>query len=321
MMNRIWFEREMPTKFAPLLEGHAINIGPASANLDDPTGKFPDIDAIIASSIMVYDASIMDRMPDLKIISRTGIGYDKVCIPDATERGIAVCNAPDGPTISTAEHALALMLGVAKKIKKAERELRGGGKDFYKNHFGLELSQSQLGLVGLGRIGSRVAKMAFAFGMKVVAYDPYVPPEKADELGIEMVSDLNKLFETSDIVSLHLPLTSENCKFVDAKRLAQMKSGSILINTARGGLVDEVALLDALDSGHLSGVGLDVTDPEPAKPDNPLLHREDVIVTPHIGSATTAGKDRLYEMAIKQVLQYLKGKRPPHLINPEVWKG
>lgn len=319
-MHRMWFEREMPPKFALLLEEQAINIGPSNAKLDDPAGNFPDIDAIIASSIMVYDASIMDRLPDLKIISRTGIGYDKVCIPDATERGIAVCNAPDGPTISTAEHALTLILGVAKKIKKAESELRGGGNDFYKNHFGLELNQSQLGLVGLGRIGSRVAKLASAFGMKVVVYDPYVSSEKASELGIKMVSDLNKLFETSDIVSLHLPLTDENRKFVDAKRFAQMKSGSILINTARGGLVDEAALLEALDSGHLSGAGLDVTDPEPAKPDNPLLHRDDVIVTPHIGSATTAGKDRLYEMAITQVLQYLRGERPTNLINPEVWK-
>ena len=319
-MHRIWFEREMPPKFAPLLEGHAINIGPSNAKLDDPACKFPEIYAIIASSIMVYDASIMDRMPDLKIISRTGIGYDKVCIPDATEWGIAVCNAPDGPTISTAEHAMTLMLGVAKKIKKAESELRGGGKDFFKNHFGLELNQSQLGLVGLGRIGSRVAKMASAFEMKVVVYDPYVSLEKADKLGIEMVSDLNKLFETSDIVSLHLPLTDETRKFVDAKRIAQMKSGSILINTSRGGLVDEAALLEALDSGHLSGAGLDVTEPEPAKSDNPLLHREDVIVTPHIGSATTAGKDRLYVMAITQVLQFQRGERPPNLINPEVWK-
>ena len=199
-MHRIWFEREMPPKFAPLLEGHAINIGPSNAKLDDPACKFPEIYAIIASSIMVYDASIMDRMPDLKIISRTGIGYDKVRIHDATERGIAVCNAPDGPTISTAEHAMTLMLGVAKKIKKAESELRGGGKDFFKNHFGLELNQSQLGLVGLGRIGSRVAKMASAFDMKVVVYDPYVSSEKAAKLGIEMVFDLNKLFETSDIV-------------------------------------------------------------------------------------------------------------------------
>ena len=121
-------------------------------------------------------------------------------------------------------------------------------------------------------------------------------------------------------MSLHLPLTDETRKFVDAKRIAQMKSGSILINTSRGGLVDEAALLEALDSGHLSGAGLDVTEPEPAKSDNPLLHREDVIVTPHIGSATTAGKDRLYEMAITQVLQFQRGERPPNLINPEVWK-
>jgi D-3-phosphoglycerate dehydrogenase len=320
-MFKIWFERAMPQKFAPLLKDTAIPLGPASATPDNPLSALPEADAIIASSIMMYDATVLDQARNLKIISRTGIGTDKIAIPAATERGIAVCNAPDGPTISTAEHAITLMMSVAKNIKKAEQELRAGGKkDFFGNHVGLELYQTQLGLVGLGRIGGHVAEVALALGMAVVAYDPYVSKEKAASLGVSLIQSLPDLLATSDVVSLHLPLKDQTRHLMNAERIAQMKQGAILINTSRGGLVDEVALLKALDDGHLFGAGLDVTDPEPASPDNPLLHRDDVIVTPHIASATQAGKDRLYEIAITQVLQYLRGERPANLVNPEVWK-
>ena len=320
-MHKIWFERTMPTHFAPLLEGVAVEIGPSSVTPNDPLSTLSQADAIVATSVMVYDAAIMDKAPQLKIISRTGIGYDKVSIPAATERGIAVCNAPDGPTISTAEHAVALMMGVAKNVKQAENRLRAGGtKDFFKNHVGLELYQAQLGLVGLGRIGGHVAKIALALGMKVVAYDPYITSEQADKLGVKQAATLEALLATADVVSLHLPLNENNRQLMNTERIAQMKPGAILVNTSRGGLVDESALLGALESGHLFGAGLDVTDPEPAQPDNPLLHREDVIVTPHVAAATKAGKNRIYEIAITQVLQLLRGKRPPHLVNPEVWK-
>ena len=319
-MPKIWFERAMPIHFAPLLEGVAVGIGPASATPDDPFSALPEADAIIAS-VMVYDAAVMDRAPQLKIISRTGIGYDRVSIPAAIERGIAVCNAPAGPTISTAEHTLTLMMSVAKNVKQAENRLRAGGtKDFFKDHVGLELYQSQLGLVGLGRIGGHVAKIALALGMKVMAYDPYISSEQADQLGVERAATLEDLLATADVVSLHLPLNEDNRQLINAERIAQMKAGAILVNTSRGGLVDEGALLAALESGHLFGAGLDVTDPEPAQPQNPLLHRDDVIVTPHVAAATKAGKDRIYEIAVTQVLQVLRGERPPHLVNPEVWK-
>lgn len=320
-MNKIWFERAMPTKFAPLLANIATPIGPASATPDDPLRALPEAHAIIASSIMMYDAAVLDQVPNLKVISRTGIGVDKIVIPAATERGIAVCNAPDGPTISTAEHAITLMMGVAKKIKYAEGELRSGEKrDFFGNHTGLELHNNQLGLVGLGRIGGHTAKIALALGMTVVAYDPFVTTAQADRLGVTLIPDLPDLLATSDVVSLHLPLNDQTRHLINADNLARMKPGAILVNTSRGGLVDEMALLDALESGHLFGAGLDVTDPEPSPPDNPLLHRNDVIVTPHIASATQAGKDRLYEIAITQALQVLRGERPANLVNPEVWK-
>jgi D-3-phosphoglycerate dehydrogenase len=156
-------------------------------------------------------------------------------------------------------------------------------------------------------------------GMHVAAYDPYLSAERAVELGVEVVNSLEELLGMSDVVSLHLPLSAETYHTMNAERFAQMKQNAILINAARGGHVDEKALLDALDSGKLFGAGLDVTDPEPPLKDNPLLYRENVVLTPHIASATFAGKEKMFTKAIEQVLQVLRGERPPHLLNPDVW--
>jgi D-3-phosphoglycerate dehydrogenase len=183
----------------------------------------------------------------------------------------------------------------------------------------MELYERQLGLVGLGRIGSHVARVTQALGMKVATYDPYLAPEKAASAGIELVDSLEKLLGMSDVVSLHLPLTDENRQFMNAERFGQMKKGSIFINTARGGHVDESALVDALDSGHLFGAGLDVTDPEPPPAGSPLFGRSNVVITPHIASATVTGKLRIYEMAMEEAMRVLRGDRPHHLVNPEVW--
>jgi D-3-phosphoglycerate dehydrogenase len=316
----IWFERPLPPEYAHLLEGVAVAVEPESVKADTPRIVFPGAHGIVASSRVRYDASLMDQVPTLRVIARTGMGVDNISIQEATQRGIAVCNVPGGPTMSTAEHAVTLMLAVAKQLKRAERMLkRGGGVDFFNEHTGLEVFGRRLGLIGLGRIGSRVAEMATALGMVVAAFDPLVPPERAAELGVDLEPTLEALLSAADIVSIHAPLMEETHQLINADRLAQMKPGAILVNTARGGLVDEAALLDALESGHLGGAGLDVFDPEPPALDNPLLHRDDVVATPHIASATGAGKDRLWHAAIGQVLQVFRGERPPHLVNPEVW--
>jgi D-3-phosphoglycerate dehydrogenase len=173
--------------------------------------------------------------------------------------------------------------------------------------------------VGLGQIGRRVAAFASTLGMRVAAFDPFVEPAAAQALGVELTSELHDLLAEADIVSLHAPLTPETARLINRERLSVMKRGSILINTARGGLVDESALLDALKSGHLRGAGLDVFDPEPPQPDNELLKRADVIATPHIAGATRASKDRLWRIAIGQALQVLRGERPSGLANPEMW--
>ena len=184
----------------------------------------------------------------------------------------------------------------------------------------MELHSKQLGLIGLGRIASHVARIAIAMGMKVVAYDPYLAPEKAAEKGVQLMETLEELLGTSDVVSLHIPLTDENRKLMNAERFAQMKEGSIFINTSRGGNVDEQALIDAVEAGRFFGVGLDVTDPEPPQAGNPLLDKPNVVITPHIASATAAGQLRIYESAMDQVLMVVqRGERPPHILNPEIW--
>ncbi|MCC6445783.1 MAG: hydroxyacid dehydrogenase [Armatimonadetes bacterium] len=311
-MFRIWLEYSLPTAYAPLLEGVAV----AVEGEDD----LHQAEAVIAGARRFYDGALMDRAPGLKVICRTGIGIDNICVPDATARRVAVCNTPDAPTFSTAEHTLLLILAVAKQIKRAEASMAGeDGSAFFHSHSGLELWGKCLGLVGLGRIGGRVAIAARALGMTVIGYDPFAPPGRAAEVGAEAIPSFESLLGRADIVSLHLPVSPETRRLINADTLAMIKPGAILINAARGGLVDEAALLDALARGRLAGAGLDVFDPEPPSPDNPLLHRSDVIATPHIASATGASQERLWQTALCQALMVLRGVRPPHLVNPEVW--
>ena len=319
-MHRIWLERALPPEHAQLLDRVAILLGPGTATPDDPLSAIAAAEGIVAASKVRYDGPLMDRAPRLRVICRTGIGYDNITVADATVRGIAVCNAPEGPTISTAEHAIALLFAVAKNLGPASAVLRGLERfDFFSHFTGVELAGLRLGLVGFGRIGRRVAAIARAVGMRVVAYDPLLDGAAAAAAQVDLARSLEALLAASDVVSLHLPLTAATRHLIDRERLRQMKAGAILINTARGGLVDEPALAEALDSGHLWGAGLDVFDPEPPAPDHPLLRHERVIATPHVAAATGAAKRRLWETAIRQTLEVLNGQRPAHLVNPEVW--
>jgi phosphoglycerate dehydrogenase-like enzyme len=262
----------------------------------------------------------MDRAPDLRVIARTGIGYERIDLAEATRRGIAVCNTPDAPTISTAEHAAALMLTVAKSVKGSEARLRKGEPDLYVRHEAIELNGKLLGLVGFGRIARHLATIAAAVGMRLTAYDPFLPDAAFPE-GVARAGSLEDLLGAADVVSVHVPLTDESRRMFDAERFRQMKPGAVFVNTARGGLVDGDALLAALDSGQLFGAGLDVTEPEPLLPGHPLLGRDDVVVTPHVASATAEGKVRIFRTAFEQVLQALSGRRPDHLVNPEAWSA
>lgn len=318
-MYQLWFERPLPVKYQSLLDNVAVVVGAGGLQSGAIRSTLSGVEAIIASSRIRYDGAFMDQVPTLKVISRTGIGIDNISIPDATAHGIAICNTPDVPSASTAEHAILLMLAVLRRLNRWENVLKTAERpDFFNEYQGQQAEGLRLGVVGLGRIGGRVAKVGQALGMDVVGYDPFLSAEGVAQLGIMLTSSLDLLLSSADVVSLHLPISSETRGMMNAERFALMKPASILVNTARGTLVDEAALL-ALESGHLAGAGLDVFDPEPPSPDNPLLHRNEVIATPHIGGVTMASKDRLWREAITQALQVLAGEKPPSIVNPEVW--
>ncbi len=322
-MYRIWFESTVPDEYRYMFEDIAEGISPGEQLKRDPYHRLDLAHGVIAGG-RDYDAAALDRAPNLLIIARTGVGYDTIDVPAATARDIAVINAPDAPTISTAELAVTLMMTVARSIKRVENELNrmldsGVRKNIWGEYVAFEMHSTQLGIVGLGRIGGHVSGIANAIGMKVVAYDQYIADERFAKLGVEKANSMAELLGGSDFVSLHLPLNEETHKLMNAERFAQMKPGAVFINAARGGHVDEEALTAALDSGHLFGAGLDVTDPEPPLAGNPLFGRDNVVITPHIASATVAGRPRLFIHAMEQVVQVLRGERPPHLINPEVW--
>jgi phosphoglycerate dehydrogenase-like enzyme len=315
-LPRIWFERPVLPAMVATVGSSCQMLGPGTD--DDRYDGIEDASAAIAGAA-VYDGPVMDRAPGLRVIARTGIGFDAVDVAAATARGIAVCNTPDGPTVSTAEHAITLTLMAAKRVKASEAALQAGrSAGYFAQHEGMELDGKTLGLVGCGRIARRVGAIAEAIGMRVLTFDPYCDPT-AIPSGFTHVSSLDAMLGEADVVSVHVPLSDASRGMFDAGRFAAMKPGAVFVNSARGGLVDQDALLAALESGHLSGAGLDVTSPEPLPPDHPLLGRDDVVVTPHVASATADGKLRIFRAAFDQALGAVHGVRPPHLLNPEVW--
>lgn len=279
-------------------------------------------DVLILGGATPMNGERMDRIGSrVKLLARPGIGYDSVDIPAATERGIVVINTPDAPSESTAEHAIALMLNLTKGVATGDRILRAGkGFPIYGTlPIGLEAVGATLGLVGLGRIGGRVAEIARVLGMRVLALDPFISPERAQSLGVELVDNLADLLSVSDVVSLHCPSMPETYRLINATTLAQMKPGSFLVNVARGALIDEAALVDALQSGHLAGAGLDVFDPEPPNPHNPLFSLPNVVCTTHVGSYTTSGVTKMHTQTAEQIIEFLQGQRPINVVNPSVW--
>ncbi len=314
-LHPVWFERRVLPDLVDEVTSRAEIFGPGTSR--QPFAGIAGARGVIAGSYS-YDSAVLDRVPNLAVIVRTGIGVEKVDVDEATRRGIAVCNTPDGPTVSTAEHAMALILAVAKNVKRAAADLAAGKSDLFTGHAAMELNGKMLGLAGYGRIARRVAAAAAGFGMDTIAYDPFLDGAAFD--GATRAASLDAMLRAADVVSLHMPLTLSSAGALGSAQFAAMKDGAVFVNTARGGLVDTDALVDALDSGKLMGAGLDVTDPEPLEAGHELLHRDDVIVTPHVASATFEGKRRIFRTAFAQAIQVLDGDRPAHLVNPEVWE-
>jgi D-3-phosphoglycerate dehydrogenase len=261
-----------------------------------------DYDGIAVRSATKITADVIKTAKKLKVVGRAGIGVDNIDVPAATAAGVIVMNTPHGNSITTAEHAIAMMMALARDLPAANASTQAG--KWEKNRFmGTELTGKTLGLIGAGNIGAIVADRARGLRMKVIAYDPYLSSERAADLGIEKV-DLNDLLARADFVSLHTPLTNETRNIISADAINRMKKGARLINCARGGLVDEHALKAALDSGHLAGAALDVFEEEPAK-SNILFGNEKVIATPHLGAATAEAQENVALQVAEQISDYL----------------
>ena len=243
----------------------------------------PGFEALIVRSQLQVDREVIAAGTSLRVVARAGVGLDNIDVDGARERGLAVLNAPDGNTIAAAEHTMALMLAVARRIPAADASTRAG--EWARSRFGgVELRGRTLGIVGLGRIGLAVAQRAAAFGMRLVGFDPYVSGEVARARGIELM-DLRSLLAAADIVTIHVPLVAETSHLLDAAAIATLKPGAILLNVARGGLVDEAALAAALRDGRLAGAGVDVFEHEPPV-GSPLLDAPNAVLTPHIAAST-----------------------------------
>lgn len=270
-------------------------------------------DALIVRSQTQVNAEVIDAGANLKVVGRAGIGLDNVDVEAATRRGVMVVNAPQSNILSAAEHTIALLLALARNIPQADASLRGGAWD--RSRFqGVEVHGKTLGIVGLGRVGSMVAQRALAFGMRLIAFDPYVSKDRARELGIELMPDLGSLLVQADFITVHLPRTSETEALIGDRELALMKEGARLVNTARGGIVDEIALTAALGSGRLAGAALDVFENEPVT-EHPLFGLPNVIVTPHLGAATREAQDKAGIAIAEMVRLALKGEFVPYAVN------
>lgn len=273
-----------------------------------------DCDAILARTAL-YTAEVIKAGKKLKVIGRYGIGVDNIDIEACTERGIYVCNAPQSNNNSVAEHVLALMLALAKNIVKIDEEFKAGDFEIRNRLASHDLEGKTLGLLGLGRIGTLVAKKAaLGFGMKVIGYDAFLPADKvAPE--IEFISDINRVYRESDFVSLHIPATKETKGSVGKAQFEMMKPSAYFINCARGEVVNEAELIEALRNKTIAGAGLDVFQQEPPEKDNPLLKMDNVIVSPHYAALTVESTNRMGLHAAIGIDEVLSGKKPTWLVN------
>ena len=304
MTVRVLIADKMDPRAAEIFRGRGIETDEKPGLSGDELAKIiGDYDGLAVRSSTKVNAAAMDAgLPRLKVIGRAGIGVDTIDVPAASARGIVVMNTPFGNSITTAEHAIAMLFALAREIPDANESTQAG--KWEKNRFmGVELSGKTLGLIGCGNIGSIVADRAHGLKMKVVAYDPFLSPERAVELGVDK-AELDELLARADFITLHTPLTDQTRGILSREALARTKPGVRIVNCARGGLIDEAALKDGLDSGHVAGAALDVFQEEPAK-DNPLFGTRGLICTPHLGASTTEAQVNVAIQIAEQMSDYL----------------
>ncbi|MGH9000338.1 MAG: phosphoglycerate dehydrogenase [Acidimicrobiia bacterium] len=282
-------------------------------NPADLRGAVRAASALVIRSATVVDAEVLEAGDDLVVVGRAGIGLDNVDVAAATRRGVMVVNAPQSNILSAAEQALALLISQARNIPQADADLKAG--NWRRSRWqGVELHGKTLGILGLGRVGGLVAQRALAFGMHLLAFDPYVSPERARQMGVELSDSVEALMAESDFLTIHLPRNPETEGLIGAEMLAKAKPGIRIVNTARGGIVDEDALAEAIVSGQVAGAGLDVFATEPTTK-SPLFELESVVVTPHLGASTVEAQDKAGQTIAEQVVLALRGDFVPYAVN------
>jgi glyoxylate reductase len=306
---------------SPLREIADVTMRPApeKALPDEMLAGVPGIAGLTPVNGPRVDGAVMDAAgAALKVIANFGVGYDNVDVAAATERGIIVTNTPDVLVNATADIAFGLLIAAGRRFGEGVESARNGNWQWAQGlMWGQEVSGSTLGIVGLGRIGTAVARRAQGFGMRVLYTSRKRKPEVEFALGCEYRS-FEELLAEADFISLNCALAPDTRHIIDREALARMKPTAVLVNTGRGGLIDQPALIEAVTSGRIAGAGLDVTDPEPPSPDDPILHTRGIYVTPHIGSASVRGRTGMTEVAVRNLIAVLTGQRPPNCVNPDV---
>ncbi|MDQ7029145.1 MAG: D-glycerate dehydrogenase [Ardenticatenia bacterium] len=322
-MNNVFVTRPIPQNALDHLRREAtveVWPGPLPPPYEELRRRVATCDGLLCLLTDRVDATLIASAPKLRVISQMAVGYDNIDVAAATSRGIPVGHTPGVLTEATADLTWALILATARRVVEGMRFIDAGQWQTWDplGLLGMELHGATLGILGLGRIGAAVARRAVGFGMRLLYTGPREKPDVAAGVGA-IYTDVDTLLHESDVVSIHCPLTPATRHLINAHALARMKPGAILVNTARGGIVDHAALLDALRSGHLGGAGLDVTEPEPLPADHPLMGEDRVIITPHIGSATVRTRARMADMAVSNLLAGLRGDPLPHCVNPDVY--
>jgi len=322
---KVYVTRELPERGLKIIkERFEAEVWPEYAPPPKKTiiEKARNVDALVTLLSDKIDAEIFDAAPKLKMIAQLAVGFDNIVVSEATRRGIYVSNTPEVLTDTTADFAWALLMALARRVVEADKYVRTGkwkvgwhpamlqGRDVY---------GATIGIVGAGRIGYAVAKRATGFSMKILFYDVIPRPEMEKDFGAKKV-DLEMLLKQSDFVSIHVPLMKETHHLINAEKLKLMKKTAYLINNSRGPVVDEKALYEALKEGRIAGAGLDVFEQEPAPLDSPLLKLDNVVVAPHISSASYETRSKMAEMVADNLVAFFEGRKPPNLINPDVQK-
>jgi len=322
---KVYVTRELPERgLKIIMERFDAEVWPEYAPPPKKTiiEKAKDVDALATLLSDKIDAEVFDAAPKLKMIAQLAVGFDNVDVQEATKRGIYVSNTPEVLTDTTADFAWTLLMALARRVVEADKYVRMGkwkvgwhpamlqGRDIY---------GATMGIVGAGRIGYAVAKRATGFSMKILFYDVIPRPEMEKDFGAKKV-DLDELLKQSDFVSVHVPLMKETHHLINAEKLRLMKKTAYLINNSRGPVVDEKALYEALNEGRIAGAGLDVFEQEPTSLANPLLKLDNVVVAPHISSASYETRSKMAEMVADNLIAFFEGKKPPNLINPDVLK-